>query len=348
MRRLRRRPVIAGVSVVLPPGTALLPEACACCGKIASHRVAARSRDGISLLVGYCDECAEHQATASSRLLSIALSSLLLGLVTAAGLPLLAPRMGLFGLVLAAGVAALSPLVLALLPERAAEPPHTARGRAALWRSEHTLWCAHEAYGRAVANLNQAVAEPLLAREPLGSPWLAAGPVLGIAAACFAYFAYHPLLRVINLGSARIDVTIDGAPLVSVDATSNESASAGALLRVPAGPHVLSARSAVDGSALARVQVDFESGAIHLFAPGASDTCFWLETVGYGQEQRARPSYQPLVSADHFWVLPGGIDTWFAANPAPSDPGSHSSGGLLTALRQAPCMEAPPEARASE
>jgi hypothetical protein len=106
--------------------------------------------------------------------------------------------------------------------------------------------------------------------------------------------------------------------------------------------------SAVDGSALAHLLVEFQSGATHLFAPGAVATCFWLETTGYGQEQLVKPSYQPLPSEDHFWVLPGGIDTWFAANPAPSDPQSHSSGGLLTALRQAPCAEAPPEARATE
>lgn len=347
MRRLRLRPLIAGVSVALPPGTALLPEECACCGKPASHRVAARSREGTSLLVGYCDECAEHQASASSRVLSLALASLLLGLVTAAGLPLLAARAGLLVLALAAGVAALLPLALLLLPQAHVEAPHAAWGRSVEWRAEQ-LWCASESYARSVAQLNGAPAVPTAVREAVGSAWFAVGPLVGVAVACLSYFVYHPLLRIINLGSARIEVAIDGARLVSVDATSNESPSAGALIRVPAGQHVLSVSSAVDGSALARVEVELESGAIHLFAPGASDTCFWLETTGYGQEQRALPSYQPLASESHFWVLPGGIDTWFAPNPAPSDPGSRSSGGLLTALRQAPCAEAPPEARAAD
>src|SRR5450755_5017893 len=96
------RPALAGVSVALPPGTAILPEECACCAEPATHRLAARRRDGVSLLVGYCDECAEHQASASSRVLALGLSSLLLGLATASGLPLLAPRAGLVVLALVA------------------------------------------------------------------------------------------------------------------------------------------------------------------------------------------------------------------------------------------------------
>jgi hypothetical protein len=340
--------MLAGVSVALPPGTALLPEECACCGMPATHRLAARRGDGVSVLTGYCDECAEHQAAAASRVLALALASLILALVVAAGLPLLAPRVGAVGLVSASVFAAVLPLVLLLLPALAPDAPHTARARAVTWERGQRLWCADARYGGRVAELNGARAVPAARREDLGSPWLSAGPLLGIGAACLSYFVYHPLLRVINLGSARIDVSVDGARLVSVDATSNESPSAGALVRVPAGQHVLSVSSAVDGSLLARVPVEFQSGESHLFAVGAVDTCFWLETTGYGAEQLAKPSYQPLKSESHFWVLPGGIDTWFSPNPASSDPHSHSSGGLLTALRQAPCADAPPEVRAAE
>lgn len=348
MRALRHRPVLAGVSVALPPGTALLPEECACCGAQASHRVAVRRRDGVSVLVGYCDDCAEHQASASSYLLSLALSSLLLGLVSAAGLPLLAPRLGLFGLAFGSGLASLLPLLFLLVPPKPALGAHAARGHAVSWLAGDRLFCASEGYGERIAELNGARASEASIREGVASPWLSAGPLLVVGAACLSYFVYHPLLRVINLTPSRIDVAVDGAPLVSVDATSNESPSAGALVRVPAGRHVLSARSAIDGAAVTSVSVDFQTGAVHLFAPGAEQTCFWLETTGYGQEQRAAPSYQALVSEQNFWVLPGGIDRWFSANPAPSDARSHSSGGLLTALRQAPCAEAPPEVRAGD
>ncbi len=141
---------------------------------------------------------------------------------------------------------------------------------------------------------------------------------------------------------------LDGKPLTAVDPTSNESPAGGALVRVPAGTHTLSVFSSVDGSALGASSVDFQSGAVHLFAIAADDICFWLETTGYGREQRSAPSYQALPSAEHFWVLPGGIDSWFAGNPLPSAANAHSSGGLLTALRQAPCAEAPQEVRARQ
>jgi hypothetical protein len=351
MRFLRSRRVLVGVSVVLPESVAslVLPEECACCAAAATHRLALGRGDGASLLVGYCDECAEHQAGSASRVLALALSSLLLGLVGAAGLPLLFPNLGLVGLAVPVLLLAVLPLAVLLLPVAAPSPPHACRGVAVFWDAGNRLLCAAPAYGAQVAALNAAVPpEPAPIREGSGLAWLCAGPVLGVGAACLSFFVYHPLLRVINLGPVPIEVALDGRRLVLVDPTSNESPSAGAIVRAPAGEHVLSVKSKIDGGALGQVSVDLHSGSVHLFAFAADDTCFWLETSGYGREQRAEPSYQPLTSADHFWVLPGGIDTWFARNPGSGDPNARSSGGLLTALRQAPCSEAPQEVRSAQ
>ena len=336
-----------GMSVALPAPSAavLLPEECACCAQAATHRLALTRKDGASLLVGYCDECAEHQANSSSRVLSLTLASVLLALSGAAGLPLFSPRLGLLPLLLAVCGLSLVPLLLAFLPVRPVQPPHVARGPAVFWGSGEHLLCAARAYAERVVLLNGGELSRALVPERWGSAWLSAGPVLGLGAACLSFFIYHPLLRVLNLGPVRVEVAVDGKPLASVDPTSNESPSGGALLRVPAGAHTLSVVSSVDGSALGASSVHFQSGAVHLFAIAADSTCFWLETTGYGREQRAQPSYQALPSAEHFWVLPSGIDTWFAANPAPSTANAHSSGGLLTALRQAPCAEAPEEVR---
>jgi hypothetical protein len=347
---MRVRPVLLGVSVLLPRGAGptLLPEECACCGELATHRLALERKDGVSVLVGYCDECAEHQAGASSRVLALALASLILALVGAAGLPLLAPKLGLIALSLCVCALSLAPLAALLLRPRPVPLPHAARGPALLWLGADRLWCAASRYAERVAELNAAEQQAEPQRERLGSAWLSVGPLIGIGAACLSFFVYHPLLRILNLGTVRIEVALDGQRLVAVDPTSNESPAAGALLRVPAGEHSLSVSSTVDGTALGRVQANFHSGAVHLFAFGAGGTCFWLETTGYGQEQLAARSYEPLQSAEHFWVLPGGIDTWFAASPISSDKGSHSSGGLLTALRQAPCAEAPQEARSEQ
>jgi hypothetical protein len=351
MRALRPKSPLAGVSVLLPRGHGaplrLLPEECACCGVPATHRSALGRKDGASLLVGYCDECAEHHAGASSRVLALLLASLLLALATAAGLPLVAPRLGLFGLLFVVALLSLLPLAFLFSNTANVELPHAARGPAVHWLTDDELWCAAPHYAERVAELNAGALREQLWRERLGSPWLSAGPVLGVGAACLSFFVYHPLLRILNLGAARIEVAIDDHRLVAVDPTSNESPAAGALVRVPAGEHWLSVSSSLDGVQLGRVQADFHSGAVHLFAFAADDTCFWLETTGYGQERLTELSYQPLSSPEHFWVLPGGIDSWFAPNPVATDQGSHSSGGLLTALRQAPCAETPPEARST-
>ncbi|HEY4103222.1 MAG TPA: hypothetical protein VGM44_04995 [Polyangiaceae bacterium] len=348
MRGLALPPMLRGVSVALPAGTPLFPEECACCGNAATHRTELRRRDGASVLIGYCDDCAEHQASASARVLSACLASFLLALVLASGLPLIAPRLGSLGLSLAALFAALLPLSFLLMPRGSVEASHGARGSAVAWLPQNRLWCARERYGARLAELNASRGEPLSRRDSLGSVWLGAGPLAALVAAHFAFLAYHPELRIINLGTARIEVALDGVPVASVDATSNESPSAGALVRVPVGHHVLSASTTTDHVEVARTEVDLQSGSTHLFAPAATDTCFWLETTGYGEERLQKPSYQPLSSAEHFWVLPDGIDRWFAANPPPSDRESHSSGGLLTALRHAPCSEAPAEAQSAE
>lgn len=326
----------------------VLPEECACCAAPSTHSVALRLANRDSLLVHYCDECAEHQASHSARGLALSLASLLLALSGAAGLPLLAPRLGMFGLCLGALALALLPLSALLLPPRPLAAPHAARGLAVIWGGGDRLLCAAPRFGHAVASLNASHAEPTKVRERVASAWLWAGPVIAIGAACLSFFVYHPLLRILNLGAVSVRVAFDGEPLVVIDPTSNESPVAGALLRVPAGEHRLSVTSSVDGAALGSLPVELHSGAVHLFAYGAEETCFWLESTGYGREQRVTPSYQPLRSSDHFWALPGGIDTWFAPNPETSDPGARSSGGILTALRQAQCADAPPEVRSAQ
>ena len=349
MRAKRQNNIREGVSVALPQASApvLLPEECACCGQGSTHRVALAGNAEASLLVGYCDECAEHQAGSSSRVLALALASVILALIGAAGVPLLAPRLGWFGLSAFVCLLSALPLAALLLPGRALEPGHATQGLAVFWGGGARLLCAAPRYGERIVGLNGGELRPAPIRERAGSAWLSAGPVLGVGAACLSFFVYHPLLRVLNLGAVPVRVALDGHALTAVDPTSNESPFAGALLRVPAGEHTLSVTSAVDGGQLSREQADFHSGAVHLLAIAATDTCFWLETTGYGREQRALPSFEALRPGQHFWVLPGGIDTWFAANPASSDPSSRSSGGLLTALRQAPCSEAPPEVRSA-
>lgn len=326
---------------------ALLPDACACCAAPATQRVALGRKGGTALLVGYCEACAEHQGDTAARVLALSLASLLLAIVAAAGLPLLDPWLGLAWLALAVcGVSAL-PLLALLLRRAAPSAPHSAHGPAVFWRRAGCLQCASPAYAERLAELNGGTVQRQPRREQNASAWASVGPVVGLGAACLSFFVYHPLLRILNLGAQRVEVAVGDRVVARIEPTSNESPMAGALLRVPAGEHVLTVRSSVDGSALARTRASFHSGAVHLFAFGAEETCFWLETAGYGREQRGEPSIQPLFGSGQFWVLPGGIDTWFAPNPSGSLANTRSSGGLLTALRQAPCTEAPREVRSA-
>ena len=378
MRAWRRSPPLAGVSLALPVGsTPVLPEECACCAAPSTHSVSTRVAGGAQrVLVRYCDDCAEHQAGSSARVLALALASLLLALSAAAGLPLLWPRLGLFGLIVSSVVLACLPLLALLLPARPIEAPHTARGPAVMGEGGDRWLFTAPRFGELVASLNGTIAQPASIRERSASAWLFAGPVLGVGAACLSFFVYHPLLRVLNLGTARIEVALDGAPLAGVDPTSNESPAAGALLRVPAGEHTLSISASADGSPLGSLRTELHSGAVHLVTFAAEQQCFWLETSGYGREERVEPSYQflpptaesnasaprsepsadsvaatetvPMSGSVSFWILPGGIDTWFAPNPESSDPGARSSGGVLTALRQAPCAQAPQEVRPAQ
>jgi hypothetical protein len=287
-----------------------------------------------------CDDCARHRAFANARPLAIAFASSLLGLTLAAALPLLRPSASLAALVLTVALGALVPLLFALVPRRPALAPHTSHARAAWWLGAGALACTNAGFAAELARLNGTSAEPRRLHEPRFTPWLGAGVALAIGAACVSYVVYHPRLYVLNLSDARMQVLVDEVALGWVEPSSLESARAGALLRVPAGRHRLSVRSP-DIRELLAIDVDFQSGRMQLFAPLSPGVCFWLETVGYGRERREAPVYEPLLGADRFWVLPEPIDSWFAPNPDADTLSPNTSGKLLTALRQAPCADAP-------
>jgi hypothetical protein len=200
--------------------------------------------------------------------------------------------------------------------------------------------CLRPAFARKVAELNGIRAAPVELREPRLSAWHSAGPLLGLGAALLFHSLHHPALRILDVTDTRLDVLLDGRPLASVDPTSQESPAAGVVVRVPSGRHELRTRTP-EGTLSESSTLDFESGHVHLFAPGSDGLCFWLETIGYGDERRVAPVYQPLGGHERFWVLPDGIDLWFSPALEAESTRLRSSGGFITALRQAPCSRAP-------
>ena len=329
-----------GRSVRLAARGSQIPGTCACCELPAARSlVERRARDGTSLIVPYCETCSAHAAAAKNRALAATLASLLVGLALAAGLPLAWAWLPAVPYVLLVVLGASAPL-LATAPALARpKSGHFAAGRAVWWNSDGSLACANPRWAAQLARHNQIECRVATLREGSLGPasWVGVGTALVVAP--FFYWLHHPLVRIVNLNPARIVIFADGRRLVSVDPTSAESPAAGVELRVPAGRRRLEARLP-NGKHVSTIEARAESAGAHLYAPGADQYCFWLETTRYGRA--GGPTLvEPLSGQDRFWRLPSGLDTWFAPNPPASSQDRRSTGGALTALRQAPCAEAP-------
>ena len=169
-----------------------------------------------------------------------------------------------------------------------------------------------------------------------------AGVAVGLMALPFFYRFYRPLVRIVNLTDSRLLVYVDGEMLTSIEPTSAESAAAGVEVRIPAGQRRLQARDP-SGSTRATTTVAVRAASPHLYAPASERYCFWIERTGYGRAAglAANTEIVPLEGDARFWVLPDEIDSWFSPI-RPEMPGDdRSTGGVLTALRQAPCSALP-------
>lgn len=328
-----------GRAVALDPRCAVVPPSCACCGDPAgASRVETRPRDGSSLIVPYCSACLQHASRESTRILSVALASVVLSSSVAAALPLVWVFVTPAVYAAAVVIAAFGPFALLFVPGRL-RPPHTARGKSVWWRLDGSLYCTRADFATELARANEGHCVPASARHSIPSPWTAAGPVLGLVLAPFAWWLTHPLVRVVDAGETPLVLFADGHALGRVEPTQSESPAAGVELRLPVGRRRLIARNPA-GRVVADAEVEVQPGAEHLYAPASPDTCFWLETTGYGRTRPAGDERVPLAGDTRFWVLPLSVDTWFSANP-PDGADSRSTGGVLTALRQARCDEAP-------
>lgn len=323
-----------------------LPALCACCAALPTTTRVLRRAGAAPLVVPYCARCHGRGARLRTRTLSFAVASCLLAVTFAGALPVLFDRLAF---ALYAGMAALGsliPLAVAIGLARRRRPAHPARdvcraeGAAVLWTSRHELACRNATFASALSALHHVPSR--LRRAPLLTlrPWLTLGPALALAAAWFLYPMHYPALRVVNLSGAELVITVDGEPFGIVQPTTAESSRAGLQTRVAAGLRTLEART-LAGEPLEQLQVRFEAGQSHLFAPASPDYCFWLESTRYGRAVAPDKPILALPPEPRFWVLRAPIDSWFAPNPPPSSDDERSSGGVLTALRQGRCVDAP-------
>ncbi len=314
------------------------PAPCACCGGVAAL-ARSEKRAQCELLVPYCEACLAHLGVPMTRDVAAALASCLGGVTLALSLPYLWGGVPLLvHWAATALVALLPPVGRHLLPERT-RPGHTCTERAAWWIDETTLACTLPRFADDLARVNGGELHVETSRPPRGARWLWVGVVASVVIAPLAWHVHRPWIRVLNLTPERIALVVDGQHIATAEPTSAESPAAGIELRLTAGAHRLEAVSA-RGAVVHQADVVVRIGRKHLYAPGSDGTCFWLEETHYGRVPSA-PRIEALTGPKRFWALPDPIDSWFLPNPAPDPADQRSTGGVLRALRQAPCRQAP-------
>lgn len=296
--------------------------------------------DPAVLLVPYCGACHAHVSRASTRRLAVGLSSALLSFTIAAGLPLLWQPPGLAVYLAVVLASAALPLLLSWVRARRPEPGHSATARAAWFRLDGVLVCASVPWGERLALASGGTPSARVrVREPAFPPWAVGVGVVAVSATPFLHGFHFPEVRVVNVTDRPLTVAVDGRPRGRVEATSGESARAGLIVRVPAGRRLLTATDP-EGRVVDTAAVLVEGGSGHLYAPASEGTCFWLETTGYGKDKASGTQRDLLAGEPRFWVLSSRVDFWFSP-PPPVDDDERSTGGVVRALRQAPCEEAP-------
>ncbi len=360
----------------------VMPSVCACCADVASE--SRRLELGAApwvVIVPLCDRCLTHEAVDRTRSLSVILAALLLGVASAVGLPLALERLSEGGLVQLSATSWFSRwglfvlpcgLVLALVLGRALGWHWSSRRRHARCAPGPALaWRQLSGEGRRVAVLRCAqpsFAAQLLALNPArlrlgdGSPrgaWDATLPrlapqgmvgvvVVTLLVSVGSFVIHRPRVQVLNLTEHPLALEVDGEIVAQVPVTSQESANAGVELRLPAGRRHLRALS--EGQVVAEADVTLRGATRHLYAPASAAHCFWLERTSYGRGNTPEPApgsveRLPLTSPLRFWAFPQAPDIWLAPPPEPLLDDARSSGGEVTALRQARCTDAPADAR---
>ncbi|MGC4090306.1 MAG: hypothetical protein QM756_20995 [Polyangiaceae bacterium] len=322
--------------VALPETPFALPAACACCGAPASEQVGIGAGTR-RLLVGYCHACSLHLARDSTERLAARLSSAIVGLSACFALPVFSPWSSVFVCSTLVVLLSAVPQARLLFPKRSAAP-HVASGPAVWLRSAGELVCRRRDYAEEAAVRAGSLAKPIAAPRKLSRFELGALALLALVLTPLSHAYQHPPVRVLNLGDATSELRVDGKRLGGVEPSSGESPFAGVELNLPAGERVLELYD-LEGRPLDMAHVQVRAGEHHLFVPGAPDTCFWLETRGYGRGAR-RVSYEPLLGSQRFWVIPEDVHGWFLpASEAGSD--ARVTGGSARVLRQARCEDAP-------
>jgi hypothetical protein len=312
-----------------------LPNRCAACGEEATRALPLRATGHPEIAVPYCTRCSRRLARHGTLVVALTLSSSLVAVCFAFAFPLLWPWSDRATHALAAVLASLIPLALgwALFGEVGG-----GWQASVWWLPDGRLACHEGPFARGLASDNSLDSELCRGRSRRVSPWLVAGPVLGLLASGPAHHYRHARLVVLNVSGRPFSLHVDGRFVLRAEPTSAESPGSAHVARIPAGTRHLQA-VLPEGGALGSTTATLRISSDHLYAPGSEGRCFWLERTGYGRQRGRR--LEALRSSSGFFRPPVPVDSWFLASPEPVAGDDRSSGGSLVALRHSACEDAP-------
>ncbi len=152
--------------------------------------------------------------------------------------------------------------------------------------------------------------------------------------------AARATIVIVSTSGAPITISIDGSGARELANVAAETPGAGLRLGAFAGTHRLVA-TASDGRDPEIVEVKLAGGKTYLWAPLATEQCFFVEHTTYGRQVAARAALEELPVGTKLWELPSRIDAWFVPTPRTSAVDHRSTGGQRTTIRQARCGTTP-------
>lgn len=155
-----------------------------------------------------------------------------------------------------------------------------------------------------------------------------------------AFRGVRATIVVVSTSGAPIQISVDGGAPRTIANVAVETPGAGVRIELFAGAHRLTATRAGDGEPEV-TEVRLDGGATYLWAPHATEQCFFVEHTAYGRAKPERPPLDALPSAERVWRLPASIDAWFVPTPRPSEADTRSTGGARTVIRQSRCGTTP-------
>ncbi|MGC4065637.1 MAG: hypothetical protein QM784_13520 [Polyangiaceae bacterium] len=289
------------------------------------------------VIVPYCEPCARHEQRSKSFHLGARIGSWIVAF--SSSILLCLTWLPLFAIVAISILLSILPLLSRAIFTLPRQLGHASRERA-VWVSGETVHAASASWAERVSELNGAQLRRIRLRFSRLGAWAVAGPIVALFLGPFAFQALRPRLRVLNFTDARLTIYVDGHRLGYVEPTSGEHPAAGAEFRVPSGRRRLSARQGGKSSGF-DVSVVVRNGLRHVFAPGATPGCLYVQRLAYGLSrlgESAEPKVievEPLESKDRFWTIAADVEPWFVPERRVSS--GVTTGGVVSLLRMGQC-----------